>query len=67
VRATDIVTDVEVPGVWVGRLVLDNLDEVGRSVSQERNAYQVVVTTPDGSRRIAVTTPLDAYRADEAG
>jgi len=35
-------------------------------LSQERNAYQVV-TTPDGSRRIAVTTPLDAYRVDEPG
>ncbi|MET0967320.1 MAG: hypothetical protein ABWZ02_13030 [Nakamurella sp.] len=62
VRATDIVTDVEVPGVWVGRLVLDNLDAAGRSVGQERNAYQVV-TTPDGSRHIAVSTPLDAYTA----
>ncbi|MET0866340.1 MAG: hypothetical protein ABWZ98_18555 [Nakamurella sp.] len=60
VRATDIVTDVEVPGIWVGRLVLENLDEVGRPVSKERNAYQVV-TGPDGGRRIAVSTPLDAY------
>jgi len=65
VRATDIVTDVEVPGVWVGRLVLDNLDESGRSVSQERNAYQVV-TTPDGTRHIAVSTPLDAYSSGES-
>ena len=26
VRARDIVTDIEVPGIWVGRLVLENLD-----------------------------------------
>jgi hypothetical protein len=64
VRARDIVTDVEVPGVWVGRLVLENLDAEGRPVGQERNAYQVV-TVADGTRRIAVTTPLDAYA--EAG
>jgi len=66
VRATDIVTDVEVPGIWVGRLVLDNLDEAGHSVSRERNAYQVV-TTADGSRLIAVSTPLDAYSSDQPG
>ena len=60
VRARDIVTDVEVPNVWVGRLLLENLDAEGRPVGSERNAYQVV-TTPDGTRRIAVTTPLDAY------
>jgi hypothetical protein len=29
VRARDIVTDVEVPGIWVGRLVLENLDDSG--------------------------------------
>ena len=60
VRAREIVTDVEVPGVWVGRLVLENLDGAGSPVGQERNAYQVV-TAPDGNRRIAVSTPLDAY------
>jgi hypothetical protein len=60
VRARDVVTDVEVPGVWVGRLVLENLDGEAQPVGQERNAYQVV-TLGDGTRRIAVTTPLDAY------
>src|SRR3712207_955863 len=63
VRARDIITDVEVPGIWVGRLVLENLDGAGSPVGQERNAYQVV-TAPDGTRRIAVSTPLDAYVAD---
>jgi hypothetical protein len=61
VRARDIVTDVEVPGIWVGRLVLENLDESGAAVGLERNAYQVV-TAADGMRRIAVSTPLDAYQ-----
>jgi len=61
VRARDIVTDVEVPGIWVGRLILENLDESGASVGIEHNAYQVV-TIEDGTRRIAVSTPLDAYR-----
>jgi hypothetical protein len=60
VRARDIVTDVEVPGIWVGRLVLENLDANGTPVSTERNAYQVI-TASDGTRRIAVSTPLDAY------
>jgi hypothetical protein len=64
VRPRDIVTDVEVPGVWVGRLVLENLDESGEAVGKERNAYQVV-TVQDGTRRIAVTTPLDAYLQDQ--
>jgi len=63
VRAREIVTDVEVPGIWVGRLVLQNLDAGGAPVGQERNAYQVV-TLADGTRRIAVSTPLDAYAAD---
>jgi hypothetical protein len=63
VRARDIVTDVEVPGVWVGRLVLENLDDAGSPVGHERNAYQVV-TAPDGTRRIAVSTPLEAYGAE---
>ena len=62
VRARDIVTDVEVPGIWVGRLVLENLDEAGAPVGQEHNAYQVV-TAQDGTRRIAVSTPLDGYPA----
>jgi hypothetical protein len=60
VRARDITTDAEVPGVWVGRLVLQNYDADDQPVDAERNAYQVV-TGPDGRRRIAVTTPLDAY------
>jgi hypothetical protein len=60
VRARDIVTEIEVPGIWVGHLVLENLDKSGAPVGQERNAYQVV-TLPDGTRRIAVSTPLDAY------
>jgi hypothetical protein len=63
VRATDIVTDIEVPGIWVGRLVLENLDTNGARVDLERNAYQVV-TAEDGTRRIAVSTPLDAYQPD---
>ena len=62
VRARDIVTDVEVPGIWVGRLVLENLDESGLPLNWEHGAYQVV-TAPDGTRRIAVSTPLDAYDA----
>ena len=33
VRATDIVTDIEVPGIWVGRLVLENLDGNGARVT----------------------------------
>jgi hypothetical protein len=60
VRARDIVTEVEVPGIWVGHLVLENLDKAGAPVGQEHNAYQVV-TLQDGTRRIAVSTPLDAY------
>ena len=60
VRARDIVTDVEVPGIWVVRLVLENLDDSGTPAGLERNAYQVV-TAPDGTRRIAVSTPLDVY------
>ena len=59
VRAADIVTDIEVGSIWVGHLVLENLDADGNLVDRERNAYQVV-TGPDGIRRIAVTTPLDA-------
>ena len=58
VRAADIVTDIEVGTIWVGHLVLENLDAEGHLVDRERNAYQVV-TGPDGIRRIAVTTPLD--------
>ena len=60
VRARDIVTDVEVPGIWVGRLVLENLDDSGAAMGVEHNAYQVV-TGADGTRRVAVSTPLDAY------
>jgi hypothetical protein len=59
VRARDIVTEIETPGVWVGHLLLENLDADGSPVGTERNAYQVV-TSADGTRRIAVTTPLDA-------
>jgi hypothetical protein len=66
VRPTDIVTDIEVPGIWVGRLVLENLDTNGARVDLERNAYQVV-TAEDGTRRIAVSTPLDAYHPDLSG
>ena len=60
VRARDIVADVEVPGIWVGRLILENLDGMGTPAGLERNAYQVVTAT-DGTRRIAVSTSLDAY------
>lgn len=59
VRARGIVTEIETPGVWVGHLLLENLDADGSPVGTERNAYQVV-TSADGTRRIAVTTPLDA-------
>ena len=58
VRARDIVTDVEIPGIWIGRLLLENLDDSGAAVGVERNAYQVI-TRADGTRRIAVSTPLD--------
>jgi hypothetical protein len=54
------VTDVEVPGIWIGRLILENLDERRAPIGIEHNAYQVV-TIADGTRRIAVSTPLDAY------
>jgi hypothetical protein len=64
VRARGIVTEIEVPGIWVGHLVLENLDKSGSPVGEERNAYQVV-TLPDGTRRIAVSTPLDAYNPDQ--
>jgi len=60
VLARDIATDAEVPGIWVGRLVLENLDRAGVVVGHERNAYQLV-TGPDGTWRIAVTTPPNAY------
>jgi hypothetical protein len=63
VRARDIVTEIEGPGIWVGHLILENLDKSGKAVGQERNAYQVV-TLADGTRRIAVTTPLDANNPD---
>ena len=66
VRARDIVTDVEVPGIWVGRLVLENLDSNGAAAGIEHNAYQLI-TAPDGTRRIAVSTPLDAYNPSESG
>ncbi|OZE80713.1 hypothetical protein CH304_15860 [Rhodococcus sp. 15-649-1-2] len=58
VRAKDIVTDIEGNGIWVGHLLLENLDSDGNSVGVERNAYQIVLDA-DGARRIAVTTPLD--------
>ena len=65
VRARDIVTDVEVPGIWVGRLVLENLDASEEPAGLERNAYQVI-TAADGTRRIAVSTPLDAFNPGDA-
>jgi hypothetical protein len=65
VRARDIVTDVEVPGIWVGRLVLENLDGSGGPTGLEHNAYQVV-TAEDGTRRIAVSTPLDTFNPDQS-
>jgi hypothetical protein len=66
VRARDIVTDVEVPGIWIGRLVLENLDSSGAPVGLEHNAYQLI-TAADGTRRIAVSTPLDAYNPSQSG
>lgn len=60
VRARDLVTDAEAPGLWVGRLLLENLDADGSPVGVERNAYQVL-TADDGDRRIVVTTPLDSF------
>ena len=59
VRPAGITTEVEGGGIWVGHLLLENLDGNGELVDRERNAYQVVVGA-DGARRIAVTTPLDA-------
>jgi hypothetical protein len=59
VRVRDIHTEIEVPGIWLGHLVLENFDQSGAPVSEEHNAYQVV-TLQDGTRRIAVSTPLDA-------
>lgn len=56
VRARDIVTDVEVPGIWVGRLVLENLDDTGRPTGLERNAYQVV-TGPRTERAASPCQP----------
>jgi hypothetical protein len=38
--------------------VLENLDGEGNPVGHERNVYQLVATD-DGTRRIAVTGPLD--------
>ena len=64
VRASEITTEIEVPGIWVGHLKLINIDDAGLAVGEERNAYQIV-TLPDGTRRIAVTTPLDAYNPDQ--
>lgn len=66
VCARDIVTDVEVPGIWVGRLVLENLDGNGAPAGFEHNAYQLI-SAADGTRRIAVSTPLDAYNPGEWG
>ena len=66
VRARDIMTDVEVPGIWVGRIVLENLDSNGAPAGIEHNAYQLITAT-DGTRRIAVSTPLDAYNPSESG
>jgi hypothetical protein len=66
VRARDIVTDVQVPGIWVGRLVLENLDGNGAPAGLEHNAYQLI-SAADGTRRIAVSTPLDAYNSNESG
>lgn len=66
VRARDIVTDIEVPGIWIGRLVLENLDGNGAPVGLEHNAYQLI-TTAEGTRRIAVSTPLDAHSPDQSG
>jgi hypothetical protein len=66
VCARDIVTDVEVPGIWVGRLVLENLDGNGAPAGFEHNAYQLI-SAADGTRRIAVSTPLDAYNPGESG
>ena len=64
VRARDIVTCIEVPGIWIGHLILENLDKSGSPVGEERNAYQVV-TLQDGTRLIAVSTPLDTYNPDQ--
>lgn len=62
VQARDIVTEIEGSGVWVGHLILENQDKSGKAVGEERNAYQVI-TLSDGTRRIAVSTPLDADQA----
>src|SRR5262245_18664364 len=36
VRARNIVTELEVPGIWVGHLILENLDQSGSPIGQER-------------------------------
>lgn len=64
VRAREIKTEIEGSGVWVGHLILENQDKSGKAVGEERNAYQVV-TLPDGTRRIAVSTPLDADQSEQ--
>lgn len=45
-------------GLWIGQAELQNLDDSGRQVGVEHNAYQLVKTVQGW--RIAVTTPLDA-------
>ena len=65
VRARNIVTDVEVRGIWIGRLELENLYGDGAPTGVEHNSYQLV-TAADGTRRIAVSTPLDASDLSES-
>jgi len=56
----DIETDVEVPGVWVGRLVLENLDGSGspQNVSSSLGRRRPWVPSPARSmtRRIGPTS-----------
>jgi hypothetical protein len=60
VRARNIVTDVEVPGIWTGRLELENLDGNGAATGVEPNAYQLV--TAAGTGLAASRCPLHSRR-----
>lgn len=61
---TDVKEDASVPGIWVGRALLVNLNDKGERVGVEHNAYQIVALE-NGEWRIAVTTPMDAYNSEQ--
>jgi hypothetical protein len=62
VRARDIVTEIEVPGIWVGHLVLENLDKSGSPVGQSAATSGYHPT--DGTRHCRFTPP-NAYNPDK--